>query len=137
MKVYLEHANITFADLDGAVAFFQTAFPEFKIRGGGGEGLDRWLHVGTEDTYVALSQGHAENPPVKDYNRQGYNHIGFIVEDVEALAQRLLNKGYERSYPKTVQKFRIREYFFDHEGNDYEFVQYLSDKKEEQNDYSE
>lgn len=139
-KIYLEHANITVSNLEAAVAFFQTAFPAFKVRGGGEEsvenGVKRWLHLGTKETYVALSQ-----PPVelkhsgKDYSKNGYNHIGFVVEDATSLAERLSNKGYQRTYPRQEEPSRIREYFGDPDGNEIEFVQYLSDAWEKRNDY--
>ncbi len=135
-KNYLEHANLTVRSIDKAVEFFQLAFPEFKIRGGGGIGTDRWLHLGTEATYIALEQGkdiETNNRP--DYVRNAINHLGFVVEDVTAVAERLISSGYKRNYPRTAEKFRIRDYFCDADGNEYEFVQYLSDKTEERNLY--
>lgn len=32
MQAYVEHANITVADIDQAITFLQTALPDFKIR---------------------------------------------------------------------------------------------------------
>ena len=57
MGVRLEHANLCVRDLEGMIRFLQTAFPEFRIRGEGitREGA-RWVHVGTDETYIALSQ---------------------------------------------------------------------------------
>lgn len=135
MKAYMEHINITVNDLDKTVQFLQTAFPDFKVRGGGDTGVRRWAHVGTDHTYVAINQGvaHAE----KNYNSTGFNHVGFVVDDVNGLADRLLSAGYERSYPKQNQQFRIRDYFLDAEGNEYEFVQYLSDNPAERNTYND
>ena len=41
--------------------FLQTAFPEFVVRA---EGLglrgERWLHVGTDETYLALNEANEE-----------------------------------------------------------------------------
>ncbi len=138
-KVYLEHANITVNDLDDAIRFFQTAFPNFKVRGGGIFEGRKWVHLGDDDTYLALNQAMAEgeeHPPL-DYQRIGINHLGFVVEDVEALAERLFAAGYKRDYPKQVQQFRIRDYFADKDGNQYEFVQYLSELVEERNTYDD
>lgn len=137
-KVYMEHANITVSDIDEGIKFFQTAFPDFKVRGGAGEGTNKWVHFGNEETYLAINQGAEQkgsNHP--DYLVNGINHIGFVVEDVESLAERLLSGGFKRNYPKQTQRFRIRDYFADTDGNQYEFVQYLSSKNEEKNDYSE
>ena len=135
-KVYLEHANITVTNLAQAVKFFQTAFPHFEIRGGGGEGLERWLHLGDDETYIALNQGDKEpvnNHP--DYIQKGINHIGFVVSDVKGIADRLEAAGFHRDYPKQVQQYRIRDYFADGDGNQYEFVQYLSDDPDQRNSY--
>lgn len=46
MAVRLEHVNLIVQDIDEMVRFFQTAFPEFRIRhdGRGSEGSD-WEFV--------------------------------------------------------------------------------------------
>ncbi|MCG8575215.1 MAG: VOC family protein [Flavobacteriales bacterium] len=137
-KVYLEHANITVSNINEAVRFFQTAFPQFTIRGGGGEGKDKWLHLGDEHTYIALNQGKEEklnNHP--DYHVQGINHIGFVVDNVAEISERLEKAGFVRDYPKQIQKYRIRDYYADADGNQYEFVEYLSDSVEERNSYKD
>lgn len=64
-----------------------------------------------------------------------FNHLGFVVQNVEEIASNLLKYGYKRSYPKQVEQFRIRDYFMDADGNEYEFVQYLSEVVEERNSY--
>ena len=136
-NVFLEHANITVSDLDQSVAFFQTAFPDFIIRGGGGTGVDRWLHLGNETVYLALNQGENRQERTQErYTQNGVNHLGFVVTDVEELAGRMEKAGYERSYPVQKEKFRVRHYFFDKDNNEYEFVQYLSDVPAERNSYA-
>lgn len=136
-KIYLEHANITFNDLQGAIEFFTTAFPHFKVRGGGKADRE-WVHLGDETTYLALNQTtSSQDNMVKNYNRIGINHLAFTVEDVAEIANRLLTKGYKRDYPTQIEKYRIREYFADKEGNEYEFIQYLSEKPEERNSYDD
>ena len=137
-NVYLEHANITVSDIEQGIKFFQTAFPNFSLRGGAGEGTAKWIHFGDENTYIAINQGaKQEERKHPDYLINGINHIGFVVDDVEILAERLLNGGFVRDYPKQVQQYRIRDYFADADGNQYEFVQYLSENAEEKNDYSD
>ncbi|MEO1713505.1 MAG: VOC family protein [Bacteroidota bacterium] len=134
-KVYLEHANITVSNLQEAIHFFQTAFPHFNIRGGGNQ-MREWVHLGDDHTYLALNQA-TEIPikPEKNYDKNGINHIGFVVENVEEIAKNLLEAGYKRDYPKQVEQFRIRDYFADADGNQFEFVQYLSEVPEEKNSY--
>lgn len=133
--MYLEHANITVGNLENAITFFQTAFPHFEIRGGGTYNNRKWVHLGDETTYLALNQSLEEVKTIKNYGTGGVNHIGFVVENVDEIAERLLKAGFERDFPKQVEQFRIRDYFADADGNEYEFVQYLSDNIEERNGY--
>lgn len=133
-KIYLEHANISVSDIHQATHFFQTAFPHFKIRGGGSETRE-WIHLGDDETYIALTQTD-QGKTEKNYAKTGINHIGFVVENVDEIATRLLAEGYQRDYPKQIEKYRVRDYFADADGNEYEFVQYLSDKIEEKNSYN-
>lgn len=136
-KIHLEHANITVNNLKLAIDFFKTAFPHFKIRGGGKETRE-WIHLGDDDTYLALNQATGLQKTLdKNYNRIGINHLGFVVNNVEEIAQRLLAKGYKRDYPKQIEKYRIRDYFADSEGNQYEFVEYLSELTSERNSYQD
>ena len=135
-NIYLEHANITVNDLQEAIKFFQTAFPHFKIRGGGNE-MREWIHLGDDDTYIAINQAmQSDLKADKNYDRIGINHLGFVVQDVEKIANNLLINGYKRDYPKQVEQFRIRDYFADADGNQYEFVQYLSEVVQEKNSYN-
>jgi len=134
-NVYLEHANITVNNLENTITFFQTAFPDFKVRGGGRNEGRKWTHLGNDTTYIALNESDEFIPNEKNYDKNGINHIGFVVSDLESLANRLLKSGFKRDYPKQIEKFRIRDYFADQDGNQYEFVQYLSDKIDERNSF--
>ena len=135
-NIYLEHANITVNDLQEAIRFFQSAFPHFKIRGGGND-MREWIHLGDDDTYIAINQAKQSGLKAdKNYDKIGINHLGFVVQNVEEIANNLLSNGYKRDFPKEVEQFRIRDYFADADGNQYEFVQYLSDKPKEKNSYN-
>ncbi len=135
-NIYLEHANITVNDLQEAIKFFQTAFPHFKIRGGGNNERE-WVHIGDDNTYIALNQAKQNDLGVsKNYDSVGINHLGFVVANVEEIANNLLSRGYKRDFPKQVERFRIRDYFADKDGNQYEFVQYLSEVVQEKNSYA-
>lgn len=134
--MYLEHANITVNDLQEAIKFFQIAFPHFKIRGRGND-MREWVHLGDDDTYIAINQATQTDLKIdKNYDAIGINHLGFVVPNVEEIANNLLSNGYKRDFPKEVEQFRIRDYFADADGNQFEFIQYLSDTPEEKNSYT-
>jgi catechol 2,3-dioxygenase-like lactoylglutathione lyase family enzyme len=139
MAVRLEHANLCVRDLEEALRFVQTAFPEFSLRGEGTTAWGaRWVHVGTDDTYLALTQASAEPPePWVPYaGKPGTNHLGYEVDDLEALRERLAAAGYRDSTVPNAHPHRRRVYFHDREGNDWEFVQYTSDDPALRNDYA-
>jgi hypothetical protein len=132
---YVEHINFSFKNLDLAVRFMNAALPEFKERGGGVRNGKRWVHLGTESSYIAMNEGEpVERTP---FQYEGYNHIGIVVLDANVVAKRLLEAGFKRGYPTSKDTFRTREYFLDDEGNEYEFVQYLSEKEGERNLYED
>ncbi len=138
MKIRLEHANLIVRDLDEMTRFLRAAFPDFRVRREGKSWHGkRWLHVGTDDTYIALNEAFAE--PAEDWlpygGKPGVNHLGYEVDDVDALRGRLAQAGYRDSTVPNRHPHRRRVYFYDAEGNDWEFVQYLSEDPRERNDY--
>ena len=139
-KFYLEHANITVEDIDDAIAFLTAAFPQFRIRGKGESVTDgvtrKWLHIGTENTYVALeSVSSKDEGSRRPYRDVGINHLGFVVEDVDAVSKRLESAGYKKSIRVEPHRFRKRAYCFDKSGIEYEFIEYLSESSDERNQY--
>ncbi|MCH9031043.1 MAG: VOC family protein [candidate division Zixibacteria bacterium] len=138
MKVRLEHANICVTDMSVMIKFLQTAFPEFRVRGEGGsqKGV-KWLHIGTDDTYIALQQ--ANKDAVSDWTpysgRPGVNHLAYEVDDVDSVRDRLLANGFKETTVPNSHQYRKRVYFNDPEGNDWEFIQYFSSDPAKRNDY--
>ena len=57
--VRLEHANLVVTDIEPTLSFLKTAFPHWRVRGGGDgtwSGKPRkWLHFGDDEFYIALS----------------------------------------------------------------------------------
>ncbi len=138
MSVRLEHANLTVGDIEGMIRFLQTAFPEFLVRGEGiSQDGSRWVHIGTEETYVALSptKAEAEKRWMPCRGIPGVNHFAYEVDDVEALRERMKSGGYRDSTPPNAHPYRKRQYFYDPEGSDWEFIQYLSQDPAKRNDY--
>ena len=138
MTCRLEHANISVRDIEGLIRFLKTAFPEFQVRGEGICNGVRWVHVGTNDNYIALNQAKADSERHrKPYSgdEPGVNHLAYEVDDAELLRARLKAAGYRESTPPNVHPHRRRVYFYDPDGNDWEFVQYFSQDPAERNDY--
>jgi catechol 2,3-dioxygenase-like lactoylglutathione lyase family enzyme len=138
MTVRLEHANLCAHDIDAVIRFLRTAFPDFRIRQDSTDANGvRWVHVGTDETYIALNQAKPEEAkrgiPYK--GRPGLNHLAYEVDDVEALRARLNAAGYQDSTVPNAHPYRKRVYFYDPDGNDWEFVQYLSDDPAKRHDY--
>jgi catechol 2,3-dioxygenase-like lactoylglutathione lyase family enzyme len=138
MLVRLEHANLCVRDIEAMIRFLQTAFPNFRLRGEGvSQDGTRWVHLGTDETYIALGQSRVDDArtwaPYEGV--PGVNHLAYEVDDVEALRQRMTSAGYKNSTPPNAHPHRKRLYFYDPEGNDWEFVEYLSSDPAERNDY--
>ena len=137
MEVRLEHANLIVREFDGMVQFLSTAFPTFYVRRKGLNNGRRWMHIGTDDTYIALTEASddAAEQWVPYSGKPGVNHLGYEIDDVEALRKRLAAAGFRDSTYPNNHPHRKRVYFYDADGNDWEFVQYLSDDPTERNDY--
>jgi catechol 2,3-dioxygenase-like lactoylglutathione lyase family enzyme len=139
MAARLDHANLTVRDVDETLRFLTTAFPEFRLRAQGKTWTGmRWVHVGTHDVYLALTQASKTDaePWVPYGGEPGTNHLGFEVDDAEKLRERMRAAGYEDTTPPNHHPYRRRVYFHDLDGNDWEFVQYLSDDPEKRHDYT-
>ena len=139
MSTQLEHANLCVSDIDGMIKFLQTALPDFIIRHDetGIDG-DRWVHIGNDTTYIALNNStQKESSDWTPYSgKSGVNHLGYMVDNAEQVRSRLLAADYIESTVENNHLFRKRVYFYDHEGRDWEFVEYLSENLEERNDYT-
>ena len=140
--MYLEHANVTVPSIEANVRFLSTALPEFRELGGGplfgNAKLGRWIHFGTDDPYIALTE--LKDPAGLsdgDYQTAGVKHLGFVVDDVHAVIERCRAAGYEPTDASAMgsHPFQKRVYFVNGCGPGWEFVEYLSDKKSEQHDY--
>lgn len=137
MKPYVEHANLTVRRLENTIKFLQTAIPEFSVRHQGQHPMYRWCHIGTEDTYLALQEVVARDQIDRTpYRDLGINHIGLVVDDVMQVRERLLSAGYRENELETSHPWRQRIYFYDRDGIEWEFTQYLSDDPLLRNDYS-
>ena len=134
----LEHANLAVRDVDAALRFLAAAFPSFRVRGEGQSLAGRrWVHFGDDRVYLALNEAPiAPAEPWTPYGgKPGLNHLGFEVDDAEAVRARLEAAGYRESTVPNRHPHRTRVYFYDAEGNDWEFVAYHASAPEDRNDY--
>lgn len=95
----LEHINVTVADPKAMAAMLGKLFG-WRIRweGAGMAGAGYTVHVGTEQTYLALYTGNTDKPTALEgssYNRlSGLNHIGVVVDDLDAVEATVKEMGY-------------------------------------------
>ena len=139
MSSQLEHANLCVSDIDGMIMFLQTALPDFIIRHDEPDNYgDRWVHIGNDKTYIALNNSTQKDSSdwIPYSGKLGVNHLGYMVDSVEQVRSRLRAAGYIESTVENNHLFRKRLYFYDSEGRDWEFVEYLSKNVEERNDYT-
>ena len=146
MKSYVEHANITVTNLDRAIEFFALALPDFAVRKRWTIDDKEWAHVGTDSSYVALNtpldKSRFASPEARQSARKtlgGFNHVGFVVEDVAATRERLLEGGFKGGYNGgqiIEHPHRRSAYLLDADGNEFEFMQYLTDNIAERNSYA-
>lgn len=135
MAARLEHANINVGNIDEAIRFITTAFPEFRVRGRGEVEGRPWVHVGTDTSYLALNEFQSDAKRDPQFGEEPLNHLGFVVDDAEELAERLRAAGFQEGFVAPAHRYRIRKYFLDGDGNEWEFVEYLSDDPALQNEY--
>ncbi len=119
----LEHVNLTVSDLDRSIAFYSDLL-DFSVRWKGDLGPGRpAAHVGDDRCYLALFQATAEGEVPYDYAAPGYNHMGFVVDDLEDAEKRLERLGAEHGPISDYEPGR-RLYCFDPDGHEVELVQY-------------
>ncbi|PWW40317.1 hypothetical protein DFO83_102135 [Idiomarina loihiensis] len=143
MGTYLEHYNVTVSDIEFATEFFLTVFPDFQIRGEGiiEEEIDgslyktKWRHVGTESHYLAL-QSTPNNLPLKENKYNYFNHLGFVVGDINSTLEQFTLMGYGKHRIDDSHPYRTRAYIYIFDTLILELVQYKSDEFDKMNDYA-
>ena len=132
----LEHVNINVKNIDETLRFLTTALPNFHIRGG--ERLDnnkwKWVHIGTNSTYLCLNENDSGSPSPEG---SGFNHAGFIVDDIASIKERLEQVGYKEGFLSKSHPHRKRVYYIDGNGTEWEFIEYSSEDPHERNDYKQ
>jgi len=121
----LEHVNVTVRDPKDTADMLCNLF-DWHIRWQGASIHGGYtIHVGTDFSYIAIySKGDDKMPATTTYERVGgLNHIALVVEDLDAVENRVLEKGYKTENHGNYSPGR-RFYFHDHDGIEYEIVSY-------------
>lgn len=149
--MFIEHLNLVVRDLNTSLKFYQAAFPDSKIRGGGESdwyGKSRsWLHFGNNQQYLALADnGDGEGRDLTGHS-PGLAHFAFAVTNITQMRMRLESAGFLPSNlgsfaeadtdinRGTSEPHRKNIYFKDPDGFEVEFVEYTTDIMAERNHY--
>lgn len=121
----LEHANITVSDAPKTAAWMTHLFGWHERWKGATQDGGLSLHIGTDDAYLALYQPSKTSTPAasKYLTTGGLNHIGVVVEDLDASEEKARKMGFIPHAHADYEPGR-RFYFTDHDGIEFELVQY-------------
>lgn len=121
----LEHVNVTVRDADASAALLCDLFG-WRVRWRGDAirgGIS--VHVGTDADYLALytPAGASADKPKTHETISGLNHIGVVVDDLDAVEARVRAAGLNPCNHADYEPGR-RFYFDDPDGIEYEVVSY-------------
>lgn len=122
---FLEHVNVTVSDPAKTAERLADWFGwTIRWHGPAKDGGTSY-HVGNNASYLAVySTGSAEAPERTTYTtRGGLNHIGVVVEDLDAVERKILAGGY-KTYNHADYEPGRRFYFDDDDGIEFEVVSY-------------
>ena len=125
----LEHANFSVSDPRKTADMLCELF-DWRIRWSG-DAINggTTFHVGGPsergDSYVAVyaRKGMRAAPPNDYQTVGGLNHIGVVVEDLDAVEAKVLAAGFKTTNHGDYEPGR-RFYFHDHDGIEFEVVSY-------------
>ncbi|KAA9008906.1 VOC family protein [Histidinibacterium aquaticum] len=122
----LEHVNLTVEDPDATAAMLCDLFG-WHVRWAGGAIHDgRSVHVGGEDSYLAVYSGPGGPDREADNSyrmKAGLNHLGVVVGDLDAVEAKVRARGYAPHSHADYEPGR-RFYFREENGVEIEVVSY-------------
>ena len=120
----IEHINVTVRSPERTAAMLQAVFG-WHIRWKGPSQLGgRTIHVGSDDHYVAVYTDPATAYTDAHFAKgRPLNHIGVLVDDLEATEARVLAAGLTPFNHQDYAPGR-RFYFLDADGTEYEVISY-------------
>lgn len=124
-EVYLEHINVTVSNAAKTAELYCDLF-DWKIRWQGTSiHGGTTYHVGSDTSYIAIY----ENPESKGsqessyHHYNGLNHLGIVVDDLDGVEKRILDRGYKPRSHADYEPGR-RFYFEDGDGIEIEVISY-------------
>lgn len=124
-QAVLEHVNITVSDPVKTAALMCRLF-DWETRWQGASKLGGYtVHVGGVDHYLAVyaRPGEAQSVASSYDNLGGLNHVGVVVDNIEAVEARVVAEGFEPYNHGDYEPGR-RFYFNDHDGVEFEVLSY-------------
>jgi catechol 2,3-dioxygenase-like lactoylglutathione lyase family enzyme len=126
MAAALEHTNFTVSDPERTAQWMCDLFGwHIRWKGDAING-GRTIHVGTDAQYLAVfaprDPGHRATDDTYT-TIGGLNHLAVVVDDIDATEKAVLAAGFETGNHADYEPGR-RFYFHDHDGIEYEVVQY-------------
>ncbi len=121
---FIEHVNITVRDPERSAALLADLFGWHVRWSGPALNNGRTVHVGDERFYLALyTHAGAETPEATFRKGRPLNHIGIVVEDLDALEAKVVAAGLTPFSHADYEPGR-RFYFLDPDGTEFEAVSY-------------
>ena len=135
--LHLEHLNLVVTDIPATLAFYQAAFPQWRVRETGASpwnGKPReWVHFGDDYQYLTFNDnGEGVNRDLAGH-QPGLGHFAFVTDNIDAVTERLAAAGFKAAKDGAEEPYRRNIYYIDPAGFEVEFVQYLSDVPAERN----
>lgn len=92
----LEHVNVTVRDPKSVAQTLMDLFDwHIRWQGDAMAGAGKTIHVGTEDSYLAIYSQGGEGKMGSTYQTPGaLNHIGIVVDDLDATEDRVKAAGF-------------------------------------------
>lgn len=123
----LEHLNVTVTDPEATAAMLSDLFGwHIRWQGSAIHG-GRTVHIGSDDSYIAVYTGPGGGPQGQADNsythRGGLNHIGVVVDDLDAVEAKVKARGYTPHSHADYEPGR-RFYFHEENGIEIEVVSY-------------
>ncbi len=121
----IAHLAFQASNMDASIRFYQNAFgfqPKFTLEDDQNKPWIVYLEVGN-DQFIELFYTHS--PLIRQPNASSYQHLCLEVSDIQAVAARLLEKGFPLDHPVSLGKDNNYQcWTHDPDGNPIELMEY-------------